>query len=43
MTHFNEANTVEQMVLDTLTGRAAPWRTAEPQPNFFASHLTLHT
>ena len=41
MTYFNEENTVEQLVLDTLTGRDNQWRIAEPQTDYLDSHLTL--
>ncbi len=42
MSYFNEENTVEQMVLDTLTGKDGQWRVAEPQADYFDSHLALH-
>ena len=41
MTYFNEENTVEQLVLDTLTDRDNQWCIAEPQTDYFDSHLTL--
>ncbi|QQG65688.1 type I restriction endonuclease subunit R [Desulfobulbus oligotrophicus] len=41
MTWFNEENTVEQLVLDTLTDKDNQWCVAEPQADFFDSHLTL--
>jgi type I restriction enzyme R subunit len=42
MTYFNEENTVEQLVLDTLTDRDNQWCVAEPQADYLDSHLTLH-
>ena len=42
MTYFNEENTVEQLVLDTLTNKDSQWCVAEPQADYFDSHLTLH-
>jgi type I restriction enzyme R subunit len=41
MTYFNEENTVEQLVLDTLTDRDNQWCVAEPQADYLDSHLTL--
>jgi type I restriction enzyme R subunit len=41
MTYFNEVNTVEQLVLDTLTDRDNQWYVAEPQTDYLDSHLTL--
>ncbi len=41
MTYFNEENTVEQLVLDTLTDRDNQWCVAEPQTDYLDSHLTL--
>ncbi|BDV41535.1 DEAD/DEAH box helicase [Geotalea uraniireducens] len=41
MTFFNEENTVEQLVLDTLTDRDNQWCIAEPQADYLDSHLTL--
>jgi type I restriction enzyme R subunit len=41
MTYFNEENTVEQLVLDTLSDRDNQWCVAEPQPDYLDSHLTL--
>ena len=40
MDYFNEDNTVEQMVLDTLSGKAKSNRIAEPQADYLASHLS---
>ena len=42
MTYFNEENTVEQLVLDTLTDKDNQWRVADPQADYLDSHLTLH-
>lgn len=42
MTYFNEGNTVEQLVLDTLTDKDSLWCFAEPQADYLNSHLTLH-
>jgi type I restriction enzyme, R subunit len=42
MTYFNEGNTVEQLVLDTLTNKDSRWCFAEPQADYLNSHLTLH-
>lgn len=42
MTGFNEENTVEQLVLDTLTDKDCQWSIAEPQADYLDSHLTLH-
>ena len=42
MTGFNEENTVEQLVLDTLTDKGSQWCVAEPQADYLDSHLTLH-
>ena len=42
MSYFNEENTVEQLVLDTLTDRDSQWCVAEPQADYLDSHLTLH-
>ena len=41
MTCFNEENTVEQLVLDTLSDRDNQWCVAEPQTDYLDSHLTL--
>lgn len=41
MSYFNEENTVEQMVLDTLAGKDGQWSLAEPQADYLDSHLTL--
>jgi type I restriction enzyme R subunit len=41
MTYFNEENTVEQLVLDTLSNRDNQWRVAEPKADYLDSHLTL--
>ncbi|MCF4113316.1 MULTISPECIES: type I restriction endonuclease subunit R [Dethiosulfovibrio] len=41
MTYFNEGNTVEQFVLDTLSDRDNQWRVAEPKADYLDSHLTL--
>ena len=41
MTYFNEENTVEQLVLDTLSDRDNLWYVAEPQADYLDSHLTL--
>lgn len=41
MTYFNEENTVEQLVLDTLSDRDNQWCVAEPQADYLDSHLTL--
>lgn len=41
MTYFNEENTVEQLVPDTLTDRDNQWCVAEPQADYLDSHLTL--
>jgi len=43
MTYFNEENTVEQMVLDTLSGKDNQWSVAEPQADYLSSHIALHT
>jgi len=43
MSYFNEENTVEQLVLDTLTNQDNQWCVAEPQPDYLDSHLTLQT
>lgn len=43
MTRFNEENTVEQLVLDTLTDADKQWSTAEPEADFLSSHLALQT
>jgi type I restriction enzyme R subunit len=43
VTYFNEGNTVEQLVLDTLTDRDNQWCVAEPQADYLDSHLTLHS
>jgi len=40
---FNEENTVEQMVLDTLCGKAESNLIAEPQADYLSSHIALHT
>jgi type I restriction enzyme R subunit len=42
MTYFNEENTVEQLVLDTLTDKDSQWSVAEPKADYLGSHLTLH-
>ena len=42
MSYFNEENTVEQLVLDTLSDRDNQWCVAEPQADYLDSHLTLH-
>lgn len=39
--YFNEENTVEQMVLDTLCGKTANNTIAEPQADYLDSHLIL--
>jgi len=41
MTYFNEENTVEQLVLDTLSDQDNQWCVAEPQADYLDSHLTL--
>ncbi|MEW8029109.1 MAG: HsdR family type I site-specific deoxyribonuclease [Candidatus Thiodiazotropha sp.] len=41
MTYFNEENTVEQLVLDTLSDKDNQWCVAEPQTDYLDSHLTL--
>ena len=41
MIYFNEGNTVEQLVLDTLTNKDDQWCAAEPQADYLDSHLTL--
>ncbi|HRY18723.1 MAG TPA: HsdR family type I site-specific deoxyribonuclease [Candidatus Competibacteraceae bacterium] len=41
MTYFNEENTVEQLVLDTLSDKDNQWCVAEPQADYLDSHLTL--
>lgn len=41
MTYFNEENTVEQLVLDTLSDKDNQWCVAEPQIDYLDSHLTL--
>jgi len=41
MTYFNEENTVEQLVLDTLSDWDNQWCVAEPQADYLDSHLTL--
>ncbi len=41
MTYFNEENSVEQLVLDTLSDRDNQWCVAEPQADYLDSHLTL--
>ncbi|MFI0460136.1 MAG: type I restriction endonuclease, partial [Candidatus Thiodiazotropha endolucinida] len=40
MTYFNEENTVEQLVLDTLSDKDNQWCVAEPQTDYLDSHLT---
>ena len=40
MTYFNEENTVEQLVLDTLTDKDSQWCVAEPQADYLNSRLT---
>ncbi len=40
MTYFNEENTVEQLVLDTLTDKDSQWCVAEPQADYLDSRLT---
>ncbi len=42
MSFFNEENTVEKLVLDTLTMRDTPRRVADRRPDYLASHFTLH-
>jgi type I restriction enzyme R subunit len=42
MSCFNEENTVEQLVLDTLTDKDSQWCVAESQADYLDSHLTLH-
>jgi type I restriction enzyme R subunit len=42
MTYFNEENTIEQLVLDTLTDKDNQWCITEPQADYLDSHLTLH-
>ena len=42
MTYFNEENTVEQLVLDTLTDKDSQWCVADPQTDYLDSHITLH-
>jgi len=41
MTYFNEENTVEQLVLDTLSDRDNQWCVSEPQADYLDSHHTL--
>ncbi len=41
MTYFNEENTVEQLVLDTLSDKDNQWCVAEPQADNLDSHRTL--
>jgi type I restriction enzyme R subunit len=41
MTYFNEVNTVEQLVLATLSDKDNQWCIAEPQTDYLDSHLTL--
>ncbi len=43
MTNFNEENTVEQLVLDTLTDRDSQWCVAEPQADYLDSPFTTQT
>ena len=40
MTYFNEENTVEQLVLDTLIDKDSQWCVAEPQADYLDSRLT---
>lgn len=40
MTYFNEENTVEQLVLDTLTDKDSQWCVAESQADYLDSRLT---
>ncbi|MEZ5489080.1 MAG: type I restriction endonuclease subunit R [Gammaproteobacteria bacterium] len=42
MTYFNEENTIEQLVLDTLSDKDNQWCVAKPQADHLDSHLTLH-
>lgn len=42
MTYFNEENTVEQLVLDTLSDRDNQWCVAESQTDYLDSHISLH-
>jgi hypothetical protein len=42
MSYFNEENTIEQLVLDTLVDRDGQWNVAEPQVDYFDSHVSLH-
>ena len=41
MTYFNEENTVEQLVVDTLSDRDNQWCVDEPQTDYLYSHSTL--
>ncbi len=41
MSYFNEENTIEQLVLDTLSDRDNQWCVAEPQADYLDSHLSL--
>lgn len=42
MTYFNEENTVEQLVLDTLSDKDNQWCVVEPQTDYLDSHLPLY-
>ncbi len=41
MTYFDEENTIEQMVLDTLSGKDGG-TVADHQPDYLSSHIALH-
>ena len=43
MSYFNEENTVEQLVLDTLMEKGTPWRVAEPRTDYPSSPLSPQT
>ena len=43
MTCFNEENTAEQLVLDTLSDRDNQWFVTESQTDYLDSHLTLQS
>ena len=43
MSYFNEDNTVEQLMLDTLTDKDSQWCVAEPQADCLDSPFTTQT
>ena len=43
MSYFNEDNTVEQLMLDTLTDKDSQWCVAEPQADCLDSPFTIQT